>query len=145
MQSSDADERVSVYRVPINEAISKPNLFILRRSIKQAISEGVDVIVLDMDTPGGRVDITLDMMEMLHTFDGDTITYVNKEAISAGAYIALATDAIYFAPEGLMGAAAVVSGTGEDVQETLKAKIDSYMLARMRIFAEMKVGGGTQR
>ena len=134
--AAQQDETVRVYRVPINEAISTPNLFILRRSIKQAINQGVDVIVLDMDTPGGRVDITLDMMEMLHKFEGDTITYVNKEAISAGAYIALSTDAIYFAPEGLMGAAAVVSGTGEDVEETMKAKIDSYMLARMRIFAE---------
>ena len=135
-QASGGTDKVRVYRVPINESISSANLFILRRSIKQAINEGVDVIVLDMDTPGGRVDITLDMMEMLHKFEGDTITYVNKEAISAGAYIALSTDNIYFAPEGLMGAAAVVSGTGEDVQETLKAKIDSYMLARMRIFAE---------
>ena len=129
-------EPVRVYRVPMTEAISKANLFILRRSIKQAISEGVDVIVLDMDTPGGRVDITLDMMEMLDKFEGDTITYVNKEAISAGAYISLSTDAIYFAPEGRMGAAAVITGTGEDVGQTMKAKIDSYMLARMRIYTE---------
>ena len=70
---------VRVYRVPITEAISKPNLYILRRSIKQAISGGVDVIVLDMDTPGGRVDITLDMMELLDRFEGDTITYINDE------------------------------------------------------------------
>ena len=126
----------SVYRVPMTEAISKANLYILRRSIKQAINEGVDVIVLDMDTPGGRVDITLDMMEMLDKFEGDTITYVNQEAISAGAYISLATDAIYFSPEGRMGAAAVITGTGEDVGETMKAKIDSYMLARMRIYTE---------
>ncbi len=127
---------VRVYRVPITEAISQANLFILRRSLKQAISEGVDVIVLDMDTPGGRVDITLDMMEMLDKFEGDTITFVNKEAISAGAYISLSTDAIYFSPEGRMGAAAVITGTGEDVGETMKAKIDSYMLARMRIYTE---------
>jgi len=135
-QASQQTDKVRVYRVPMTEGISMANLFILRRSIKQAINEGVDVIVLDMDTPGGRVDITLDMMEMLHKFEGETITYVNKEAISAGAYIALSTDAIYFAPEGVMGSAAVVSGTGEDVEETMKAKIDSYMLARMRIFAE---------
>jgi membrane-bound serine protease (ClpP class) len=89
-----------------------------------------------MDTPGGRVDITLDMMEMLDKFEGDTITYVNEEAISAGAYISLATDAIYFSPEGRMGAAAVITGTGEDIGETMKAKIDSYMLARMRIYTE---------
>ena len=127
---------VRVYRVPITEAISKPNLYILRRSIKQAMEEGVNVIVLDMDTPGGRLDITMDMMELLDKFGGDTITYVNKDAISAGAYISMATDSIYFAPNGVMGAAAVVSGTGQEIDESMKAKINSYLLARMRSYTE---------
>lgn len=130
------DGRIHVYRVPITEAISKPNLFILRRSVKQAIEEGVKVIVLDMDTPGGRLDITLDMMELLDRFDGETITFVNKDAISAGAYIAMATDSIYFAPNGVMGAAAVVSGGGGEIDESMKAKINSYLLARMRSYTE---------
>lgn len=125
-----------VYRVPIEGAISKPNLFILRRSVKQAISAGVDAIVLDMDTPGGRLDITLEMMEILSRFEGQTLTYVNKDAISAGAYISMATDAIYFAPNGVMGAAAVVSGGGQEIDESMKAKIYSYLLARMRSYTE---------
>jgi membrane-bound serine protease (ClpP class) len=130
------DGKVHVYRVPITEAISKPNLYILRRSIKQAIELGVKVIVIDMDTPGGRLDITLEMMELLDRFDGETITYVNKDAISAGAYISMATDSIYFSPNGVMGAAAVVSGSGEDIDESMKAKINSYLLARMRSYTE---------
>ena len=130
------DGKVHVYRVPITEAISKPNLFILRRSIKQAIESGVKVIVLDMDTPGGRLDVTLDMMELLDRFEGETITYVNKDSISAGAYIAMATDSIYFAPNGVMGAAAVVASTGQEIEESMKAKINSYLLARMRSYTE---------
>ena len=130
------DGRVHVYRVPITEAISKPNLFILRRSIKQAIEQEVKVIVIDMDTPGGRLDITLDMMELLDRFEGETITYVNKDAISAGAYISMATDSIYFAPKGVMGAAAVVSGSGQEIDESMKAKVNSYLLARMRSYTE---------
>lgn len=127
---------LQVYRVPITEAISKPNLFILRRSIKQAISEDVDVLVLDMDTPGGRLDVTLEMMELLDRFDGETVTFVNKDAISAGAYISMATDAIYFAPDGVMGAAAVVSGGGQEIDESMKAKINSYLMARMRSYTD---------
>jgi membrane-bound serine protease (ClpP class) len=130
------DGRIHVYRVPITEAISKPNLFILRRSIKQAIERDVKVIIIDMDTPGGRLDITLDMMELLDRFEGETITYVNKDAISAGAYISMATDSIYFAPDGVMGAAAVVSGGGAEIDESMKAKINSYLLARMRSYTE---------
>jgi membrane-bound serine protease (ClpP class) len=130
------DGKVHVYRVPITEAISKPNLFILRRSIKQAIEMGVKVIVLDMDTPGGRLDVTLDMMELLDRFEGETLTYVNRDAISAGAYISMATDSIYFAPDGVMGAAAVVAGGGQEIDESMKAKINSYLLARMRSYTE---------
>jgi membrane-bound serine protease (ClpP class) len=130
------DGRVHVYRVPITDAISKPNLYILRRSIKQAIEMDVKVIVIDMDTPGGRLDITLEMMELLDRFEGETITYVNKDAISAGAYISMATDAIYFSDDGVMGAAAVVSGGGEEIDESMKAKINSYLLARMRSYTE---------
>ena len=131
-----ADGKVHVYRVPITEAISKPNLFILRRSIKQAIEMGVQVIMLDMDTPGGRLDVTLDMMEILDRFEGETLTYVNRDAISAGAYISMATDSIYFAPDGVMGAAAVVAGGGQEIDESMKAKINSYLLARMRSYTE---------
>jgi membrane-bound serine protease (ClpP class) len=131
-----ADGKVHVYRVPITEAISKPNLFILRRSIKQAIERDVKVIIIDMDTPGGRLDVTLDMMELLDRFEGETITFVNKDAISAGAYISMATDSIYFAPAGVMGAAAVVSGGGQEIDESMKAKINSYLLARMRSYTE---------
>lgn len=125
-----------VFRVPIKDIISKPNLYILRRSVKQALSTGVDVLVLDMDTPGGRLDVTLEMMEILDRFQGTTITYVNKDAISAGAYISMATDSIYFAPNGVMGAAAVVAGGGQEIDESMKAKINSYLLARMRSYTE---------
>jgi len=76
------------------------------------------------------------MMELLDRFEGDTITFVNKDAISAGAYIAMATDFIYFAPDGVMGAAAVVAGGGQEIDESMKAKINSYLLARMRSYTE---------
>lgn len=135
-EAEAAGEVVQVYRVPITGGISKPNLFILRRSIKQAISEDVDVVVLDMDTPGGRLDVTFEMMELLDRFEGETVTYVNKDAISAGAYISMATDSIWFAPDGVMGAAAVVSGGGQEIDESMKAKINSYLMARMRSYTD---------
>lgn len=128
--------KINVYRVPITEAISKPNLYILRRSIKQAIANDVNVLVIDMDTPGGRLDVTLDMMELLDRFDGETITFVNDDAVSAGAYISMATDAIYFSPSGVMGAAAVVSGAGGEIDESMKAKINSYLFARMETYTD---------
>lgn len=122
----------SVYVIPIEGPIATPVLYILRRGLKQAIDEGIDAVVLDMNTPGGRMDVMLEMMEMLDRFEGETITYVNVDAISAGSFIASATDEIYFAPKSQIGAAAVVQGTGEDVPDTMKQKINSYLLAKVR-------------
>ena len=127
-----------VYVVPVQEEIGEPNLYILRFALKKAIADEIDVLVLDMNTPGGRLDVTLEMMEMLDKFEGQTMTYINPDAISAGAYISAATEEIFFAPKATIGAAAVIQGTGEDVNETLKLKIDSYLKAKVRSLSEEK-------
>ena len=103
-----ASSQTDVYVIPITDAISTPNLYILRRGLKDAIANDVEMVILDMDTPGGRVDLTLEMMEMLNRFEGITATYVNDDAISAGSFIAAATQEIYFSPIGKIGASAVI-------------------------------------
>ncbi len=130
------DSKLNVYVIPITDAISKPNLYILRRGLKEAIENKVEMVVLDMDTPGGRVDITIEMMEMLAKFDGITATYINDDAISAGSFIAAATQEIYFSPQGKMGASAVIQGGGEDVPETARMKIESYLRANIRAMTQ---------
>ena len=125
-----------VYVLPIQDTISKPTLFILKRALKQAIEDNIDAVVLDMNTPGGRVDVTLEIMEMLDRFEGQSITYVNTDAISAGSLIASSTDEIFFAPKSQIGAAAVVFATGQDVPETARQKLESYMRAKVRNYAE---------
>jgi membrane-bound serine protease (ClpP class) len=133
---SDPDSRIDVYVIPITDAISKPNLFILRRGLKEAIENDVEMVLLDMDTPGGRVDYTIEMMEMLAKFEGITATYVNVDAISAGSFIAAATQEIYFAPQGKIGASAVIQGGGQDVPETARMKIESYLRANIRVITQ---------
>jgi membrane-bound serine protease (ClpP class) len=127
-----ADGIAKIYVIPIHKEIGKTNKFILRRGLKQAIAKGADVVVLDMDTPGGRADIMLEMMDMIDHYNGRTIAYIDKEAMSAGALISASAREIYFAPKSVIGAAAVISATGEDIPHTLKTKIDSYMDAKLR-------------
>ena len=129
-------EKIDVYVIPITDAISQPNLFVLRRGLKEAIANDVEMVLLDMDTPGGRVDVTLEMMEMLAKFDGITATYINPDAISAGSFIAAATQEIYFAPGGKMGASAVIQGGGQEVPETARMKVESYLRANIRSITE---------
>lgn len=125
-----------VFIIPITEAINQPNLYILRRGLKEAIRKNADMVILDLDTPGGRLDICLEMMDMLGFYEGKTAAYVNPDAISAGAFIASACDQIFFSPRGKIGAAAVIQGTGEEVPETALMKVESYLLAHIRVLSE---------
>jgi membrane-bound serine protease (ClpP class) len=124
--------------IPIRAQIAKPMLYLLRRGLKEAISQGANTVVLDMKTPGGELGVTFEMLEALARFPGKTVTYVNSEAISAGALIAAGTAAIYFSPDGVIGAAAPVNATGEDIDKTMKAKVVSYLKVRVRSMAEGK-------
>ena len=79
-----ATKRVVV--IPVRDEIASPVLYILRRGLKEAIEQKADVVVLDMKTPGGALDVTFDIMEALAKFPGETVTFVNNEAMSAGAF-----------------------------------------------------------
>ncbi len=134
-----ADEaQQKVFIIPIRDAITPPQLFLLRRGLKTAIEQGADVVILDMNTPGGRVDVTFDMLKALEKFPGKTVTYVNDEAISAGSIISAGTDEIWFSPTAVIGAAAPVTGSGADIGETMKKKSVSYLKARVRTITDGK-------
>jgi membrane-bound serine protease (ClpP class) len=135
---AESGKPAKVVVIPIRAQIAKPELYILRRGLKEAIENKVDTIVLDMETPGGELGVTFDMLQALEKFPGKTVTYVNREAISAGALISAGTDEIYFAPAGVIGAAAPVMATGGEIDETMKAKINSYLKARVRSISEGK-------
>jgi membrane-bound serine protease (ClpP class) len=129
---------VSVVVIPIRQEIAKPVLYVLRRGLKEAIENKADVVLLDMKTPGGALDVTFDIMEALGRFPGRTITFVNNEAISAGAFISAVTDDIWFASDGVIGAAAPVLSTGGEIDASMKQKIVSYLRARVRAVSEGK-------
>lgn len=130
--------KTRVYVIPVKDEINTPTVYILRRGLKEAIERKADLVLLDMDTPGGALDKTFEIMEALDKFPGRKFTYVNKEAMSAGAFISAATDEIYFAPNAVIGAAAPVLATGGEVDKTMKQKIVSYLRARIRATSEGK-------
>ena len=127
------------YVIPIKDQIGPPILDILRRGLKDAIRTNAQIVLLDMDTTGGELGVTLEIMEEiienLERFEGSIITYVNDEAISAGAYIAIATSEIAFSPNSQIGAAEAVSGSGANIDSSMKRKINSYLKAKIRNYS----------
>src|SRR5439155_25518759 len=98
-------------------------------------------LILDIDTYGGRVDSLMKIIEIINNFKGDTVTYVNTKAFSAGALLSFATQKIYMAPGGVIGAAAPVTmsptgGGTESMPDTVEAKSASAISALMRVNAE---------
>jgi len=126
------EKKQKVVIIPIRDQIAPPVLYILRRGLKTAIEQGADTVILNMETPGGRLDTTFEILKAIEKFPGKTVTYINNEAISAGALISAGTDEIWFAPTAVIGAAAPVSGGGADIDETMKQKIVSYLKVRVR-------------
>jgi membrane-bound serine protease (ClpP class) len=130
----------TVYIIPIREDIATPATYLVRRGIKQAMEAEADAVVLDMETNGGRLDSTEEIIKALEQFKGLTVTYVNRKAFSAGAFISVATQKIYMAPQSVIGAAAPIlmgpSGGVEAMPESVEAKMTSGVRALVRTSAE---------
>jgi len=125
--------------VPLRGEISPSLLMFLRRAEKVAERNGASAIIFEMNTYGGRLDSAEEISSALNRATIPTYTFINSNAGSAGALIALATQHIYMAPVSAIGAAAPVLPTGEDLPVTEREKTISYWSALIRSSA-MKNG-----
>jgi membrane-bound serine protease (ClpP class) len=123
-----------VYRVPVTGVIELGLAPFIERSLAEARAANATAVVLDIDTPGGRVDAAQRIVKALQDAEIPTYALVNPHAFSAGAMIALATDRVYMRPGSVIGAATPVTGEGQTAPE----KIVSAMRAEMRSLAERR-------
>jgi membrane-bound serine protease (ClpP class) len=129
-------EEAPVFIFPLSGAVDPAKEMFLRRALKDAERARASVFVIDMDTPGGRLDVTMDILEVLRKTTVPVVSYINPSAGSAGALISLGTKKIFMRKDAVIGAAAVITGEGADLQKTLKQKTDSFYTAKMRAVAE---------
>ena len=126
----------AVVVLPVKGMVSEAQFFFLRRALKNAESVAASAIVLDMDTPGGDLKATEKIVQMFSKSPIPAYTYVNANAGSAGALIALGTKKVFMAPVSAIGAAAPVAGSGQEIPETMNAKIVSYYSGYFRSVAQ---------
>ena len=102
-----------------------PLTYLVRRGVKEAIASKADCLILDMDTNGGRVDVTQEIIQIITKFKGRKVTYINTKAFSAGAFISVATNEIYMSPVSVIGAAAPImvspGGGASEMPNTMEA------------------------
>lgn len=88
------------------------------RALAAAAADDAAAVVIEIDTPGGRLDAVIQMRDAILDTAVRTIALVDSTAYSAGALVAIASDEIYMTPGAVMGAATpVVGGTGEVADE----------------------------
>ncbi|MGH2558031.1 MAG: NfeD family protein [Thermomicrobiales bacterium] len=113
-----------VYVVPITGTIDLGLAPYLERVLDEAADDDAAAVLLEIDTPGGRLDAVLQMQDTLLGAEVPTIAYVDRNAFSAGALITIASERIYMAPGAALGAATPIDGgTGDTASEKVVSAV----------------------
>ena len=103
----------------------------LERRVQEALDDGADAVVLDLNTPGGGLEATLDICHLIKTdAPANTVAWINPQAYSAGTIIALACREIVVGRNASFGDAAPISPWGP-IPITERAKLESPILAEV--------------
>ncbi len=139
-----ADEP-TVLVIEIDGAIEPLSAAHIARGLDKAREDGVSLAVIRLDTPGGLVDSTREIVERLLEAQVPVAVYVSPagaRAASAGTFVAAAANFAVMAPGTNIGAAAAVGAGGADLPETLARKIDEDTRAFIRSIAEIRDRNG---
>lgn len=138
-QSAQAQEERQVFLLTLKGPLTPAMVGYLERGISNASREAAEAIVLQLDTPGGSVELMNRMVQAMRASRVPVIVYVSPSgaiAGSAGTVITLAGHIAAMAPQTAIGAASPVGGQGEDLGETIAVKEKEILKATVRSLAE---------
>lgn len=125
-------DKIIVFKYEMTEQIAHAIWRITQKSFEEAKKMGADYILIHMNTYGGLLNAADSIRTMILNSPIPVIVFIDNNAASAGALIAIACDSIYMRPGGSIGAATVVDQTGKPVPD----KYQSFMRSTMRSTAE---------
>jgi len=124
----------SVYVIPVQQTVQSGLASFLERALNEAEEAKASLVILDVDTPGGRLDTAEEIGKRIREASVPTVAFVTGKAASAGAYLSLNAGGIAMAPGSTIGAAMIVDGAGNAVENP---KLVSFWSEQMRSAAEM--------
>lgn len=140
-QAQTGSYKGKVVIIPVGEEdlIARARFEFMSRTLERCTNEGAEAVIFDLDTPGGLLWDTVDlMMNDLQKLKPRSFAFVNKRALSAGAMIAVATDGIYMAPTSTAGAATPIYGNAQEMGDAERAKMNSATMGMARAVAKRK-------
>jgi membrane-bound serine protease (ClpP class) len=121
-----------IYKINLKKEINSTTWLYIQRGFAEAEEKNADAVLIHMNTYGGEVLYADSIRTRLLNSKMPVYVFVDNNAASAGALIAIACDKIFMRPGASIGAATVVNQTGEQMPD----KYQSYMRATMRATAE---------
>jgi membrane-bound serine protease (ClpP class) len=115
--------------------IMPPMLEYVKRGIQIADRQSAEVLVIQLNTPGGSIDTMLEIIREIRASNVPVVVYVapkNAIAGSAGAMITMAGHVSAMAPETSIGASSPISGSGENLTSTAEEKAKEITKAAIR-------------
>jgi len=101
----------------------------ISRAVDEAASRGAQCLIIQLDTPGGLLDPTKEIVQKFLASTVPTVVYVapqGAQAASAGCFITLAADVAAMAPATAIGAAHPVEMGGGEIDKTMKEKLENF-------------------
>ncbi len=83
--------------------ISHRDMLFLKKVMRKADRKNVKAVIVELDTPGGEVNVALKYVSLMAKSEVPIIVYLNPQGISAGMIIAMAADRIAINPNGVIG------------------------------------------
>ena len=127
-----ADSLTVFYRIRLDQDIDPSSQRLVTLGLEKAKEADADYVLLDLDTYGGAVNAADSIRSAILRYEKPVVVFVNMQAASAGALISIACDSIYMKTGSSIGAATVVSQTGEVMPD----KYQSFMRGMMRATAQ---------
>ena len=125
-----------VYIIPAAGTVDPGMAAFIERSLETAFADPNALVIIEIDTFGGRVDSALQIVDsLLATPEGKTIAFVKTKAISAGALIALACSRLVMRKNTTIGDCAPITYSNEG-PKMLGEKFQSPLRAKFRALAK---------
>jgi len=130
----------TVLRVDLDCVIHPVTVEMLAHALDQAAERKADLVVLRLNTPGGLMEASREMVEKMMASPIPVVAYVSPggaRAASAGFFLLLASDVAAMAPATRTGAASPVL-LGQELDPIMRRKIESDAGAWLRSLAEQR-------
>ena len=126
-----ADNKIYVIRKQEFQEVNRWYAGYIKKAIDKAYEDKADLIILELDTPGGLLSSALSIKNYIIESDVPVVVYINKNALSAGSLISLSAKEIYMSDGSVIGAATPIYVNGNEPKKASEKEV-SAMRAAMR-------------